>query len=127
VFTISLAGLLREWIMHILDDVMGLEAEGYLQLNSDESTDTWAPKLPQQCMARWCGWSSFNPGLASAVFFKNGSHTLSKITGWFVVQYKACLRELCDVSKGISQDVWLSSSICSMCKFYNHNFCFNYY
>jgi len=41
--------------MNILDDVTGLEAEGYLQLISDESTDTLAPKLPQQCLARWRG------------------------------------------------------------------------
>jgi len=34
-----------------LDDVTGLEAEGYLQQNSDDSTDTWAPKLPHQCVA----------------------------------------------------------------------------
>jgi len=54
--------------MNILDDITGLEAEGYLQLNSNESTDTWACKLPQQCMARWCGWSSFNPGWTSAMF-----------------------------------------------------------
>jgi len=58
-----------KWMkMNILDDVTGLEAEGYLQLNFDESTDTLAPKLPQQCMARWRGWSSFNPGWASAMF-----------------------------------------------------------
>jgi hypothetical protein len=37
---------------------------------------------------------------------KNGSNTLPKITGGFVAQYEACLRELlCDVSKGVSQDV----------------------
>jgi len=41
--------------VNILDDVTGLEIEGYLQLNSDESTDTRAPKLPQQCMAKWHG------------------------------------------------------------------------
>ena len=58
---------------------------------------------------------------------KNGSNTLPKITGWFVVQYEPCLRELlCDTSKGISQDVWLSSRIRSICKFYKNNFCFRY-
>ena len=54
--------------------VTRLEAEGYLQLNSDESTDTWTPKLPQQCVARWCGWSSYNPGWATAMFRRN-DHT----------------------------------------------------
>jgi hypothetical protein len=54
---------------------------------------------------------------------KNGSHALPEITGWSVVQYEACLRELlCDVSKGVLQDVWLSSSIHSVCKFYKHIF-----
>ena len=42
-------------------------AEGYLQLNSDESTATLDPKLPQQCLARWRGWSFFSPGWASAM------------------------------------------------------------
>ena len=41
--------------MNILDDIRGLEAEGYLQLNSDDITDALAPKLPQQCVARWHG------------------------------------------------------------------------
>ena len=41
--------------MSILDAVRGVGAEGYLQLNSDESTDTLGPKLPQQCLARWRG------------------------------------------------------------------------
>jgi len=41
--------------MNILDDVTDLKAEVYLQQNSDESTDTRAPKLPQQCVARWRG------------------------------------------------------------------------
>ena len=50
---------------------------------------------------------------------KNGSHTLPEINGWCVVQYEACLRELlCDVSKGISHDVWLSSSVRSMSTFH---------
>ena len=66
--SISLAELWSEWIMNSLDNVRGLEAEGYLQLNSDESTDALAPKLSQQCVARWRGWSSFNPGWASAMF-----------------------------------------------------------
>jgi len=56
--------------MNILDDVTRLKAEGYLQLNSDESTDTWAPKLPQQSMARWRGWSSSNRGWAPAIFWR---------------------------------------------------------
>ena len=54
--------------MNILDDVTGLEAEEYLQLKSSESTDTRASNLPQQCVARWCGLSLFNPGWASAMF-----------------------------------------------------------
>ena len=78
VSSILLAELWCEWIMNILDDVMGLEAEGYLQLNTDKSTDTWAPKLPQQCMARWHGWSSFNPGWGSAMFWRmDHSHCLT--------------------------------------------------
>jgi hypothetical protein len=60
--------------MNILDDVTRLEDKGYLQLNSDESTDTSAPKLPQQCMARWCGRSS-NRGWAPAIFGRM-DHTL---------------------------------------------------
>jgi len=54
--------------MNILDDITDLEAEGYLQMNSDQSTHTWANKLPQQCVTRWHGWSSFNPGWVSAMF-----------------------------------------------------------
>jgi hypothetical protein len=63
------------------------------------------------------------PWLGVSNVSKSGSRTLPKITGWFVVQYEACLRELsCDVSKGISRDVWLSSSVRSVCKFYKHFF-----
>jgi len=64
----SLVEIWYEWIMNIFDDVTGLETVGYLQLNSDESTDTWAAKLPQQCVARWRGLTSFDPGWASAIF-----------------------------------------------------------
>jgi hypothetical protein len=128
VSSISLAELCCEWIMNILGDVRGLEDEGYLQLNSDKSTDTWAPKLPQQCMARWYGWSSFNPGWASAMFRRGGHKHCVRLLGDFWYSYEVCLRELlCNVSKGISQDVWLISTISSVCKFYKHNFCCNYY
>ena len=92
---------LIEWIMNILHDVTGLEAEGYLQLNCDESTDTWAPKLPQQCVARWHGWSSFNPGWASAMFQRmDHTHCLRLLGYWliynwdFCSQHNICIRKL---------------------------------
>ena len=86
-----------------LDDVRGLEAEGYLQLNSNESTDTWAPKLPQQCVARWHGWSSFSLGWASAMFQR--------------MDHAHCLRLL--------GDLWYSMSFVSgnCCVMFPREFC----